>query len=104
MGLRTTLLKAIDESQTTASVPAAEPSTPSSWVEKLPGVCGGDARIRKTRITVWGLVGWRRLGLSDSDILTRHPDLSQADLSTAWEYYEQHRDEIDEAIRENAAA
>jgi hypothetical protein len=26
-----------------------------SWVQKTPGVCGGDACMRNTRITVWGL-------------------------------------------------
>jgi hypothetical protein len=44
---------------------------PASWVSKTPGVCGGDACIHATRATVWGLVEWRRLGLSDAEIL-RH--------------------------------
>ena len=81
------------------------PSPPAaSWVEKTPGVCGGDACIRKTRHTVWGLVEWRRLGLSDVEILDRHPDLTAADLDVAWKYDEQHREEIDRAIRENDEA
>jgi uncharacterized protein (DUF433 family) len=75
-----------------------------SWIEKASGVCGGDARIRNTRHTVAGLVQWRRLGLTDSEILARHPDLSPADLATAWEYEKQHRDELDLAIRENEDA
>jgi hypothetical protein len=50
---------------------------------------------------VWSLVEWRNLGLSDDEILEQHPDLSHADLQVAWEYYGQHRDEIDQAIREN---
>jgi uncharacterized protein (DUF433 family) len=76
---------------------------PSS-IEKTPGVCGGDARIRETRHTVAGLVQWRRLGLTDSEILVRHPDLSPANLATAWDYEEQHRDEIERTIRENEDA
>ena len=76
----------------------------TSWVEKTPGVCGGDARIRKTRITVAGLVERRAHGLSDAEILDRLPGLTEADLSAAWGYYERHRDEIDEAVRENAEA
>jgi uncharacterized protein (DUF433 family) len=76
---------------------------PSS-IEKTPDVCGGDARIRETRHTVAGLVQWRRLGLTDSEILERHPDLSPADLATAWDYHEHHRDEIERAIREDEDA
>jgi uncharacterized protein (DUF433 family) len=78
--------------------------SPVSWVEKTPGVCGGDARIRQTRITVWGLVERRHFGLSDAEILERLPGLIPADLNVAWEYYEQHREEIDQAIHENAEA
>ena len=37
-------------------------------IVKTPGVCGGDARIKGTRITVWGLEEWRRLGWSDVDL------------------------------------
>jgi uncharacterized protein (DUF433 family) len=29
------------------------------------------------------------------------PPLTQADLDAAWEYYAQHRQEIEEALREN---
>jgi uncharacterized protein (DUF433 family) len=75
-----------------------------SWVHNAPRVCGGDTRIRDTRYTVWGLVEWRQLGLADVEILRRHPDLSQADLNTAWAYYENNRDEIDKAIRANNEA
>ena len=51
-----------------------------------------------------GLVQWRRLGLSDSEILARHPDLGLADLATAWEYEAEHCDELDQAIREDEDA
>jgi uncharacterized protein (DUF433 family) len=36
-----------------------------SWIQKTPNVCGGDACIRNTRITVHGIVHYRQLGLSD---------------------------------------
>ncbi len=76
----------------------------SSWIQETPGVCGGEPRIRDTRYTVSGLVQWRRLGLSDPRILEHHPDLTQADLETAWSYYLQHRQEIDQAIRDDEDA
>ncbi len=84
-------------------VPSNDVQTPS-WIEKSPGVCGGDARIRNTRHSVSGLVEWRRLGLTDDLILGRHPDLSPADLEATWSYFEEHRDEIERAIRENEDA
>ena len=94
-------MKARDVSQAIAS-PDDAPA--ASWVEKRPGVCGGDARIRKTRITVWGLIVRRNVGLSDAEILKRLPDLTQGDLDAAWDYYARHQEEIDRAIRENEAA
>lgn len=73
----------------------------ASWVQQTPGVCGGEPRIRETRHTISGLVQWRSLGLSDAEILERHPDLGQADLDTAWVYYASNRDQIDLAIQQN---
>jgi uncharacterized protein (DUF433 family) len=84
-------MSANDVSQTTVPLPPApDAAPPASWVEKRPGVCGGDARIRKTRITVWGLVERRNQGLSNAEILARLPDLTEADLDAAWNYYTQH--------------
>lgn len=79
-------------------------SVETSRIEKHPGVCGGAARIRATRHTVYGLVQWKRLGLSDERILQHHPDLTPADLEAAWAYYEAHRAEIDDAIRADEKA
>jgi uncharacterized protein (DUF433 family) len=80
------------------------PAATGSWVQKTPEVCGGDARIRNTRHSVWGLVAWRNLGLSDGEIMEHHPDLSQADLEAAWTYYARNREEIDRLIQDNAEA
>jgi uncharacterized protein (DUF433 family) len=63
-------------------------SSRASWIEKTPGVIGGDACIRTTRIAVWMLIVARKLGLSDEELRTRyHPPLTQGDLEAAWEYY-----------------
>jgi uncharacterized protein (DUF433 family) len=67
-------------------------------------VCGGDACIRDTRLTVWGLVEWRQLGLSDEEVLQRVSGLTPADLEAAWDYYGRNREEIEQAIRENEEA
>lgn len=79
-------------------------TTTASWITKTPDVCGGDACIRTTRHTVWGLVEWKRHGLTDARILEHHPDLTAADLEAAWDYHAHHPEEIDRAIRENADA
>lgn len=79
-------------------------ATVTSWVSSTPGVCGGEPCIRSTRHTVSGLIEWRQLGLSDAEILERHPDLGPADLEAAWDYYRHHPAEIDAAIRANAEA
>lgn len=79
-------------------------TTTASWIEKTPDVCGGEACIRNTRHTVSGLVEWKHLRLTDQRILEHHPDLSLTDLETAWDYHEQHREEIDQAIKDNQEA
>lgn len=81
----------------------ATTTTNQSWVQKTPGMCGGRACIRNTRITVWGLVNSRRLGLSDEQILQNIKGLTREDLQAAWDYYRGHKAEIDEDIRENEA-
>jgi uncharacterized protein (DUF433 family) len=76
-------------------------STAASWVSRKPDRCGGDACIRETRIPVWTLVNYRRLGASDADILQAYPSLTPADLEAAWAYESTHPAEIEQAIREN---
>src|SRR3989304_2153198 len=73
-------------------------------IEKAPGVVGGDACIVRTRIPVWALENYRRLGLSESQILANYPSLRAADLVNAWAYAEAHIKEIEKAIRENEGA
>ncbi len=70
-------------------------------ITKTPDVCGGDACIREHRIPVWVLVGYRRLGKSDANLLRDYPSLTPADLEAAWEYAAANPEEIDRALREN---
>lgn len=78
--------------------------TSKSWVQKSANVCGGDACIRNTRITVWGLVLSHKLGTPETSILENIVGLTSDDLQVAWEYYRHNRAEIDEAIRLNEEA
>jgi uncharacterized protein (DUF433 family) len=83
---------------------ATDTTKKQSWVQKTPNVCGGDACIRNTRITVHGLVNYRQLGLADQRILELIQGLTQDDLIAAWDYYASHAAEIEEAIRLNEEA
>lgn len=68
-------------------------------IQKSPDCCGGDARIRNTRIPVWVMVSARKdLKYSDAEILANYEGVTEHDLLCAWHYYEHNRDEIDSAI------
>jgi uncharacterized protein (DUF433 family) len=55
-------------------------------IESTPGVCGGEPRIAGTRIPVRTLEQYRRLGLTEAQILDAYPGLRAADLINAWAY------------------
>lgn len=75
----------------------------TSAIRRTPGVCGGDACIRMTRVAVWMLEDARRAGVGDADLLFDYPELTEADLKAAWNYVSTHREEIDAAIAANRA-
>ena len=79
-------------------------SNSSLGIKKTPGVCGGDACVGNTRIQVWVLVGYRRLGCSDAELFKCYPHLTAADLVNAWAYADAYPEEIETAIRENEEA
>ncbi|MEH2242679.1 DUF433 domain-containing protein [Nostoc sp.] len=70
----------------------------SKPIQVTAGVCGGQPRIRNTRIPVWTLVVFRQQGADKEELLRNYPTLTDDDLTDAWAYYEQHREELDQAI------
>ncbi len=72
--------------------------------ESAPGVCGGEARIVRTRIPVWVLEQARRLGTSEADLLKSYPALRAEEIVQARAYARSRREEIENDIRENEAA
>jgi uncharacterized protein (DUF433 family) len=72
-------------------------------VESIPGVCGGEPCIVRSRIPVWVLEQARRLGTSEADLLRAYPSLRAQDLANAWGYVRAHPEEIERQIRENEA-
>ncbi len=73
-------------------------------IEKTLGVCGGNARVERTRILVWLLVLNRRWGKADAEVLASYPSLTQDDLDAAWDYFRHSPLEIEREIWLNAEA
>jgi len=78
----------------------------SVWagIEKTAGVSGGEACIVRTRIPVWVLENYRRLGWTEAAILENFPSLRAVGLVNAWAYAGAHSDEMDKAIHKNQEA
>jgi uncharacterized protein (DUF433 family) len=73
-------------------------------IYKTPDVCGGSACVGRFRIPVWVLEGYRRLGLTDAELLRAYPTLSPEHLAAARAYAAANPGEIAEEIRENDEA
>jgi uncharacterized protein (DUF433 family) len=73
-------------------------------IKRLPDVCGGDACLEGTRISIWLLYSLRCQGSNDAELLSFYPQLNASDLVNVWAYAETHLDEIQQAIQENEAA
>jgi len=78
----------------------------NTWagIEKTAGVSGGEACIVRTRIPVWTLENYRRLGWTEVAVLENFPSLRAADLVNSWAYADAHAEEMDKAIRANEEA
>ena len=64
-------------------------------------VCGGAARIIRTRIPIWLLEALRRGGRTDAELLAAYPSLTAEDLANAWNYARTHREEMEREIAAN---
>jgi uncharacterized protein (DUF433 family) len=93
-----------DEKEQAIQLLAASLGNGWAGIEKTPGVMGGDACIRQTRIPVWLLVSLRRQGATEAYLLEDYPTLTAADLVSAWLYADTHSEEIEVAIARQEAA
>ena len=64
-------------------------------IQKTPGVSGGHACVRNTRIAVWTLASLRQQGATEQELLKNYPGLSLEDLTAVWSYYYNNKSEID---------
>lgn len=98
-----------DETLDTSEASAGPDPMPSETVVletahivSTPGVLGGKPRIAGHRISVQDVAIWHeRMGLSVDEIATDH-ELSLAEVYAALAYYFDHREEIDNRIRQGA--
>lgn len=68
------------------------------------GICGGEPRIRGTRIAVRTIIESIRLYHAKDPVLQALPDLTPDDVEAALVYYAEHPKEIDRYIREHTVA
>jgi uncharacterized protein (DUF433 family) len=84
-------------------IPTTKPNRRDhAYVERRPGVCGGEPVIVGTRFPVRSVVNnVYRLGLTPEEIVEAWPYLTLAHIHDALSFYHDHRRMIDRAIREN---
>lgn len=70
----------------------------AKMVRKTPGVAGGYACVRDTRIAIWTLVSLLNQGADDDEILADFPGLTRFDIWITHFYYGSHQEEIDNLI------
>src|SRR5687767_448552 len=70
-------------------------------IEQTPGTCGGKPRIAGTRIKV-SLIATlsERNRMTPDEIVEAYPHLTLAQVHSALAYYWEHRDEVEQEIRE----
>ncbi len=72
-----------------------------SHVERVPEKCGGKPVIADTRVRVWDIyVHHERLGKSPDEIVQAYPQLTLADVHAALAYYWDHKDEVDQQMKD----
>jgi uncharacterized protein (DUF433 family) len=70
-------------------------------IEINPAKCGGKPCIAGTRIRVWDIHVWHDLrGQSPEQIVADFPQLTLADVYAALAYFLDHRDEIEQQMKE----
>ncbi|MGD0237097.1 MAG: DUF433 domain-containing protein [Syntrophorhabdales bacterium] len=64
-------------------------------------VCGGRSVVAGTRIPVWSLIKWYKLGMAVEDIIREFPQLRPSQVHDAFSYYYDNMDEVERDIAEN---
>jgi uncharacterized protein (DUF433 family) len=99
-----TRLQRADAASWSPLIPVDDGTLAAALTQRTPGVVGGSARIAHTRIPVWTLENYRRLGATEEQLLEMYPGLRDVDVHAARAYAARHVDEIERDIAENDAA
>lgn len=81
-------------------IAVAKPKT-HPYITRKKGVCGGRSIIIGTRIPVWSIIKWYKVGMSIEEILKGFPHLTPAQVYDAFSYYYDNKKEIEHDIVEN---
>jgi uncharacterized protein (DUF433 family) len=91
----------METQSTTPSPDAPRGSSIAEHIVATPGTCGGKPRLAGHRIRVQDVALWHeRLGYSVAEIVAHYPQLTLAEVHAALAYYYDHREEIQQDIRE----
>jgi len=71
------------------------------YINRRQGVCGGRSIISGTRIPVWSIIKWYKLGMSLEEIIREFPQLTPAQIHDAFSYYYDNQEEIEKDIADN---
>jgi len=80
---------------------AVKKSKVHPYITRKKGVCGGRSIIEGTRIPVWSIIRWYKLGMSIEDIMREFPQLTPSQVHDAFSYYYDTQKEIEGDISEN---
>ena len=80
---------------------AAKKSKMHPYVSAKKGICGGRGVIEGTRIPVWSIIKWYKLGMSFEEIVREFPQLTPAQIHDAFSYYYDNQEEIETDIMDN---
>lgn len=79
-------------------IPGADPGL-AELIVRSPGVCGGQARIAGTRITVKHVFIWvEQMQMTPAQVVAEYPHLTMAQVHAALAYYWSHQAEIHQEI------
>jgi uncharacterized protein (DUF433 family) len=73
------------------------------YITQTPGVCGGEARIEGSRISVHDVIGLLHNGETVDSVARELPGLTRAQVYECLAYYEDHRAQIDYLVASQMA-
>ncbi len=81
--------------------PNTEAAVTAKHIERNPAVCGGKPCVAGTRIRIWDVHIWHNLqGRRPEQIVADFPQLSVADVHAALAFYYDHREQIEQEMKE----